>query len=60
MTIMVSPDDLKREVQAALADLRECEAELHKGEASKAADVIRNTISRLEGLLHIAQHVQRS
>lgn len=53
-------DELKYEIEAALVELRECEAALHQGEASKAADVIRSTIARLEGLLHIAQHVRRS
>lgn len=53
-------EELKHEIQTALVELRECEAALHQGEASKAADVIRGTIARLEALLHIAQHVQRS
>lgn len=53
-------DELKHEIQTALDELRECEAALHQGEASKAADAIRSTIARLEALLHIAQRVRRS
>ena len=45
---------LKHEIQVALVALRESEAALQQGEASKACDVIRNTITRLEGLLQDA------
>lgn len=49
---MVTPNELKLEIQAALVDLRACEAALRQGEANLAHDVIGKTIARLERLLH--------
>lgn len=48
-------DDLKREIQNAVAVLNECEAAMRLGESSRAHDLIRDTIVRLERLLHDAQ-----
>lgn len=45
---------IKHEIQVALMALRESDAALERGEASRARDVIRDTIVRLEGLLHEA------
>ena len=47
-----APNELKREIQTALVELRACEAALHQGEASLAHDVICKTIARLGRLLH--------
>ena len=54
MSEKTTVDKLKHEIQVALVALRESEAALRQGEHSKAYDVIRNTISRLEGLLQDA------
>ena len=45
---------LRHEIQIALVELRESEAALEQGEHSKAHDVIRTTITRLEGLIQDA------
>lgn len=50
-------DDLKREIQQAVAVLSECEAAMCLGESSRAHDLVRDTIVRLERLLHDAQRV---
>lgn len=48
-------DDLKLEIQQAVAALSECEAAMRLGESSRAHDLVRDTIVRLERLLHDAQ-----
>lgn len=48
-------DDLKREIQQAVAVLGECEAAMCLGESGRAHDLVRGTIVRLERLLHDAQ-----
>lgn len=49
---MEAPKELKREIQAALVELRACEAARHQGQASLAHNVICKAIARLERLLH--------
>ena len=53
-------DDLKREIQNAVAVLGECEAAMCLGESSRAHDLVRDTIVRLERLLHDAQIIPRT
>ena len=46
---------LRHDIQIAVAELRECEAALRLGEQTRAHDLIRESIVRLERLLHDAQ-----
>ena len=57
---MATSNELKRDIQVALVELRECEAALHHGETSDAAAEIRGTIAHLGALLHAIQRVRRS
>jgi hypothetical protein len=48
-------DALKHEIQKAVAELRNCEAAMRLGEHNLAYDLIRESIVKLERLLHDAQ-----
>ncbi|MER9523731.1 MULTISPECIES: hypothetical protein [unclassified Mesorhizobium] len=53
-------DDLKIEIQKAVAMLNECEAAMRLGESNLAHDLIRQTIVRFERLLHEAETVPQT
>jgi len=57
---MATSNELKRDIQVALVELRECEAALGRGETSDAAVEIRGTIAHLGALLYAAQQVRRA